>query len=278
MKSFDHQTLASQLLPAMLDAGAALLRHRAAGVTVEQKADLTPVTAADRQAESIVLDALERIAPGLPVIAEEQVSAGVAPAFDAVAFLVDALDGTREFVKGGADFTVNVALVENGIPVFGLLLAPAAGRMFATLGCNRASEALIDPATLVDMGGRMAGQLAYADIHTAEPDEGALRVVSSRSHLAPETERYLARFNVGSRTGIGSSLKFAMIAAGEADLYVRYGPTCGWDTAAGHALLEAAGGEVTDADGAPLRYLASKTSFRNPPFVAWGRPGLIPLR
>ena len=95
MKSFDHQTLASQLLPAMLDAGAALLRHRAAGVTVEQKADLTPVTAADRQAESIVLDALERIAPGLPVIAEEQVSAGVAPAFDAVAFLVDALDGTR---------------------------------------------------------------------------------------------------------------------------------------------------------------------------------------
>lgn len=274
--AFDHSVLAGKLLASMLDAGQALLRHRAAGVAVEHKADRSPVTAADREAEAIVLAGLARAAPDIPVIAEEQVSAGQIPAFQDRAFLVDALDGTKEFIAGGEDFTVNVALVEHGAPVFGLLLAPATGRLFATLGRGRAGEARIPPAAIGSLGGKAASGLAFTAIATSDPDVHGLRVLTSRSHLSPETESYLARFEVAARRGIGSSLKLGLIAAGEADLYVRYGPTSAWDIAAGHAVLVAAGGEVTTPDGAPLRYLQTgATSFLNPPFVAWGRPSLI---
>ena len=271
MPTLDHMTLVNALMPAVLAAGATLLRYRAQGVEVERKADDSPVTAADREAEETVLAALARAAPDVPVIAEEQVAAGRVPVFGNRAFLVDALDGTREFVAGGEDFTVNVGLVEGGVPTFGIVLAPAAGRLFATLGPQRAAEAHVSPAVM-----SAAGPMPeLSDIATTEPDLAALRVLASRSHPAPGTTAFLSKLKVGRMTGVGSSLKFGMVAAGEADVYPRFGPTSAWDTAAGHAVLLAAGGTVTNSEGVPLTYLGSRDSFLNPAFIAWGRASMV---
>lgn len=275
MSEIDHAALARRLMPAVLEAGQCLLRCRAEGVAPEEKGDGSPVSRADREAEAILLAALAQVAPQLPVIAEEAVSAGHIPAFGARAFLVDALDGTKEFLRGGDDFTVNVALVEAGVPTFGIVLAPATGRLFATIGAGRAAAARLPPDRIC-----ATAEPVLADIATADPDRNAVRVVSSRSHRSPQTERFLARFRIGSDERLGSSLKFGLIAAGEADLYPRHGPTSAWDIAAGHAVLGAAGGLVTTPDGAPLRYLdkASMTGaepFLNPHFIAWGRASLM---
>ena len=271
MPPLDHVTLARALMPAVLEAGATLLRYRAQGVEVERKADDSPVTAADRRAEAIVLAALAEAAPGVPVIAEEQVAIGRVPAYGRQAFLVDALDGTREFVAGGDDFTVNVALVEDGVPTFGIVLAPAAGRLFATFAPRRAVETRVAP----DMMSDRRAALEFRDIATTEPDLGALRVLASRSHPAPGTTAFLQKLKVGRMRGVGSSLKFGLVAAGEADIYPRFGPTSAWDTAAGHAVLTAAGGTVTTAQGTPLTYLGTPGGFLNPPFIAWGRAHMI---
>jgi 3'(2'),5'-bisphosphate nucleotidase len=266
----DHGQLVLQLIPAVLAAGEALLRYRAAGVSAEVKSDGSPVSAADREAEDILVAALEAHVPTMPVIAEERVAAGVVPPVTDRAFLVDALDGTREYLAGGDDFTVNVALVERGIPVFGLLLAPALGRLFATLGPSHAVSATFPPASLP------VGQIPpLRDIVTVEPATNALRILTSRSHRSPATDDFLAAFPGASATRIGSSLKFGLIAAGEADIYPRFGPTSAWDIAAGHAVLLAAGGCVTQRDGTPLRYLQRPGDFLNPPFVAWSRPELV---
>lgn len=278
MPNIDHSALARVLMPAVLRAGACLLDHRAQGVTVETKIDGSPVSRADRDAEQIVLDALAAVAPGVPVIAEEAVSAGRIPAFDDVAFLVDALDGTREYIKGGDDFTVNVALVEHGFPVFGILLAPAIGRLFATQGPHRAVAARIAPESLA-----AAGPPQFHDIATVAPGPEGLRVLSSRSHRSAETDEFLSRFRVARQDQLGSSLKFGIIAAGDADFYPRLGPTSAWDIAAGHAILAAAGGIVTRFDGASLTYLdksriGALDPFLNPSFIAWGRPGTIPMQ
>ena len=266
MSALDHAALVQQLMPAMLEAGALVLGYRQAGVATEHKADGSPVSRADREAEQILLDALARVAPGIPVIAEEAVSAGRVPDFTDHAFLVDALDGTREYLAGGDDFTVNIGLVQDGTPCFGLLLAPAIGRLFATLGPNRAAAATFAPA---DMSPALKPVLR--DIATVVPDPRAVRVVMSRSHRSAEAAACLKAFSVGNVQGIGSSLKFGLLAAGEADLYPRFGPTSAWDIAAGHAILLSAGGDVTTADRQPLRYLQRRDSFRNPSFVAWGR-------
>ncbi len=272
----DHASLVLKLMPALLDAGACLLRCRAEGVDAELKGDGSPVSRADREAEAIVLAALAHAAPQVPVIAEESVAAGQIPDFDTAAFLVDALDGTREFLNGGADFTVNIGLVENGVPILGMVLAPASGRLFVTLGPGEAAAALIPPDRL---GAGFEPRLTR--IATAEPDVRALRVVSSRSSRSKETEAFLGRFAVGRDERLGSSVKLGIIAAGEADLYPRFGPTSAWDIAAGHAVLAAAGGTVTRADGQPLVYLdksrlGEREPFLNPAFVAWGRASLIP--
>lgn len=271
----DHSELAASLIPAVLQAGACLLRCRAEGVESERKGDGSPVSRADREAEAIVVAALAQARPGIPVIAEEAVAAGRIPAVSGRAFLVDALDGTKEYLRGGDDFTVNVAVVENGEPVFGLLLAPASGRLFATLGPRRAAAAVIPPDRLAEA---VVPQLT--DIATVEPDPAAIRVVSSQSHRSAETEAFLARLRIGSDERLGSSLKFGLIAAGEADVYPRFGPTNAWDIAAGDAILRAAGGIVTTTAGAALTYLdASRITgpdpFLNPSFIAWGRPGLV---
>lgn len=270
-----HNHLLRQLLPAVLEAGACQLQIRAEGFDAQSKSDGSPVTRADRETEAILTAALGRIAPGVPIIGEEAVNAGSIPAFDDIAFLVDALDGTKEFVRGGDDFTVNVALVRNHVPVFGIVFAPAMGRLFATAGEGQAVQGRIEPA-------RLAGnaQVALKPISTSEPEARGLRVVSSRSARSQATEALLARFAIATDVRMGSSVKFGLIASGEADLYPRLGPTNAWDIAAGHAVLSAAGGTVTNTRGEPLTYLdASRLHapepFLNPSFVAWGRPSLV---
>jgi len=278
MPHLDHVALADRLLPALAAAGALLLDHRRAGVEVEVKADGSPVTIADREAEALLLDALAAAAPGVPVLAEET-SALAEPAADARRlFLVDALDGTREFLAGTDHFTINVALVEDGEPLFGVVLAPAQGRIFATLGARLAVEAPLAPGTAVST----FADLGWRRIATAEPDLAAPRILVSGSRQSSELERFLARARAASVRRLGSSIKFCLLASGEADVYPRFGPTSAWDTAAGHAVLLAAGGLVTTVDGRPLDYAGLAHPFVNPPFIAWGRAtaaaALLPQR
>lgn len=272
MSAFDHEQLAEALLPAVLEAGAIEMRHYAAGVAVESKADASPVTAADREAEAVLLAALSRAAPGLPVVAEEAVSQGRIPAISASFFLVDPLDGTREFINQRGEFTVNVGLIEQGRPVFGMIYAPALAELYVTLGPERAVFVRIAPGD-TDMVLAAHGGM---DICTRPADPAALTAIASRSHLTPETELFLARYRVADRRSAGSSLKFCLLARGEADIYPRLGPTMEWDTAAGHAILAAAGGSVTAPDGTPFTYGKAAEGFRNAHFVAWGTQRPIP--
>jgi 3'(2'), 5'-bisphosphate nucleotidase len=275
MADLDHAALLDRLMGAVLEAGACLLRHKADGVKSEKKSDGSPVSAADREAEDILCRALADAAPEIPVIGEEAVSAGKIPKFERCAFLVDALDGTKEFLAGGDDFTVNIGLVQDGAPVFGIVLAPASGRVFATAGRARAVAGWIEPALL-----GTGAQPVLSAITTAAPDSRGVRVLSSRSHRSAETDQFLEWFTIRDDVRMGSSVKFGIIAAGEADLYPRFGPTSAWDIAAGHAVLAAAGGTVTTPEGLPIVYLdkarmGEREPFLNPPFVAWGRASMV---
>ncbi|GGB39207.1 3'(2'),5'-bisphosphate nucleotidase CysQ [Sphingomonas metalli] len=250
----------------VLDAGARTLAYRDAGVATEIKADESPVTAADRAAEAILLAALARLAPGIPVVAEEEASAGRVPEVDARFFLVDPLDGTREYVRGGDDFTVNVALVERGAPIAGIVYAPARGRLW----CGDVARGVAWRAHLHDgvLGERVALKVRSC--------RGVPVAVASKSHCTPATEAWLKASGCAERVSVGSSLKFALIAGGEADVYPRPGPTMEWDTAAGDAVLRAAGGHTLCLDGHPLTY--AKPRFFNPGFVASGGHPSLPLR
>ena len=246
--------LIDALASTALAAGALVMRFYEAGAPAQTKSDGSPVTEADRAAEALILEALARIAPAVPVVAEEQVAAGLVPASADRFFLVDPVDGTREFVSRNGEFTVNIALVENGVPVAGVVLAPALGRLFAGAG-EDAWEARVS-------------------------DEGSLArtAVGSRSHGSASTQEYLDRFPVERFVSRGSSLKFCLLAAGEADIYPRLSRTMEWDTAAGDAVLRAAGGCVRTLDGASLRYDKRRQSadcdFANPHFVAFGDPAI----
>jgi 3'(2'), 5'-bisphosphate nucleotidase len=266
MTPLEHEHLVRALLPSVLEAGAIEMRYYRSGVAVERKADASPVTAADREAEAVLLAALAHIAPGVPVIAEEAAGRGAVPQVADAFFLVDPLDGTREFINQRDEFTVNVALVRNGKPVFGIVFAPALGDLCATLGPGRAGHAHIMASSSA------AAAVNFTDIHTRRPDLDALVAVASLSHGAADADRFLAPYRVSQRRNAGSSLKFCLLARGEADIYPRVGPTMEWDTAAGHAVLAAAGGSVTELDGAPFVYGKADKGFRNPGFVAWGTP------
>jgi len=247
--------LLDQLTPLIRDAGKVIMDIYATDFDVTKKGDDSPVTQADQKAEAVILAGLANIAPDIPVVAEEAVAAGQVPEVRDRFFLVDPLDGTKEFISRNGEFTVNIALVENGVPVLGLVYAPAIERLFtgaAGLG-----------AWLEDKAGQRA--IACRSV----PAEG-LTVVASRSH-GDETalDAFLNGRKVASRTNAGSSLKLCLVAAGEADLYPRLGRTMEWDIAAGDAVLRAAGGLVTVvADGQPLRY--GKPGFDNPHFAAAG--------
>ena len=253
----NRDALLEGMVAASLEAGLAIWTIFQAGFEVFEKSDASPVTAADTAAEAVILKALAALAPGTPVVAEEEVAAGRIPQVGARFFLVDPLDGTREFVKRGTDFTVNIALVEDRAPTLGVVYAPARSRLFA--GNVTGGQAwTADARPGADAGVRRP-------IRVRSPS-ARLTAVASKSHNTPETEAYLEACGVAERVSIGSSLKFCLVAAGEADLYPRPAPTSEWDTAAGHAVLVAAGGRVFAPDGQPLRY--AKPRFFNPGFVA----------
>jgi 3'(2'), 5'-bisphosphate nucleotidase len=274
MQASEMRQLADGLLGVTLAAARVQMGYFAAGVAVERKADESPVTAADRQSEEIILEGLAKVAPGVPVIAEEAVTAGRIPAIGREFFLVDPLDGTKSFIKGRPSFTINIALVEDGRPTFGLLYAPAMADFYVTLAPTQAANAHLQawesPRTLDETGPKA--------IRTRAPDPNALYALVSQTHLNRPTERFLDGYHVLERRALASSLKFGLMARGEADIYPRVGPTSQWDTAAGHALLVAAGGTVTKLDGAPLLYGDGERGFANPDFVAWGRGPLPRVR
>ena len=256
----DHMRLLQEIGEAAREASEAILHVVRQGFDVETKSDASPVTAADRAAELIILASLARAAPGVPVIAEEEVAAGRIPAHGTTYFLVDPLDGTKEFVRGGDDYTVNIGLIEDDVPTLGVVCAPASGRLYA--GAKDAG------AWVEDRGGkRQINTRARCDSTTA---------VASKSHLNQATVDYLQdAVGTCSFVSVGSSLKFCILAEGDADIYPRASPTREWDTAAGHAVLLAAGGLVDGPDGNPLRY--GKHAFLNHGFVAtsgWKPPRL----
>jgi 3'(2'), 5'-bisphosphate nucleotidase len=256
--------LAEALVPVAIEAGRAILDVRAGHVAVSHKADSSPVTEADRAAEAIILRHLERLAPGAPVVAEEAVEAGRLPAVGREFFLVDPLDGTKEFVKGGDDFTVNIALVRDHVPVMGVVLAPATDTIYAGVLGKGAWTAV--------------GSGAPRPIAVRTPPE-RIDVVASKSHRTPETDDYIARYAVADLVSAGSSLKFCLVAEGKADLYPRMGTTMQWDTAAGDAVLRAAGGTVEAVDGGALLYgpngVEGAAAFRNPWFIAAGKVAIL---
>jgi 3'(2'), 5'-bisphosphate nucleotidase len=228
---------------------------------VRQKADASPVTDADQAAEALILERLRNVAPGIPIIAEEEVAAGRVPDVGDEFFLVDPLDGTKEFIQKRGDFTVNIALVRNRTTVLGVVYAPAKSSLFA-------GNTLTQTAFRSDQNTDTVDEAPRRPIRVRPAPKSGITAVSSRSHSTPETEEYLAKVHVSDRVSVGSSLKFCLVAAGEADLYPRLGPTMEWDTAAGHAVLLAAGGRVWAPGGVPLVY--GKTGFRNPFFIASG--------
>ncbi len=257
------------LLEAMIgaaeEAGRAIYGIYQTGFDVTHKSDQSPVTNADHAAEAIILRGLARHAPGIPVVAEEEVAAGRIPTVGQEFFLVDPLDGTKEFIQRRGDFTVNIALVRDATPILGVVYAPAKSQLFAgNVVEGAAFRSAVDPVS--------AEPALRQPIRVRQPPVEGLIVVASRSHSTPETDAYLQRYTVTDRVPIGSSLKFCLIASGEADLYPRLGPTMEWDTAAGHAVLLAAGGSVFAPGGVPLKY--GKPGFRNSNFIASG--ALVP--
>jgi 3'(2'), 5'-bisphosphate nucleotidase len=237
-------------------AGDAILGVYVTDFKVQDKADATPVTEADKRAEACILEALAALTPDIPVVSEEAAAAGRIPRVGERFWLVDPLDGTREFVSRNGEFTVNIALIEHGQPTLGVVLAPALGRVF---GGARGLGAFAE-----DRGLKRS-------IACRRPPAEGLTVVSSRSHGDREAlEAFLAGRRIASSAFAGSSLKFCLVAAGEADLYPRLGRTMEWDTAAGHAVLVAAGGSVVQISGEDLTY--GKPGFANPHFIAMGLP------
>ncbi|MBM3648822.1 MAG: 3'(2'),5'-bisphosphate nucleotidase CysQ [Alphaproteobacteria bacterium] len=251
-----HQVLRAACTDFARAAAREIMRIYAGDLGERTKADKSPVTDADHVAEAVIVEGLRRLTPGTPVVAEEEMAAGRVPQLDGGPFwLVDPLDGTKEFIKRNGEFTVNIALVEAGQPTLGVVLAPATDTLWrgaAGLGADKS-----------DKGG------AFAAIHTRDAPPQGLTACASRSHaIYSDLDIWFRNNNitVADRVQAGSSLKFCLIAEGRADIYPRFGPTSEWDTAAGHAVLEAAGGEVVTTDGRPLGY--GKPTFRNPHFIA----------
>lgn len=268
MKWLNHLELANALLPSVLQAARIEMHYYETGVAIERKADTSPVTAADREAEAVLLDGLWHAASGVPVVAEESASMGNLPQPGSQFFLVDPLDGTREFTNKCGEFTINVGLVVNCRPVFGLIYAPVPERLFVTIGPTEAVELRL-PRSAVPP--RSLRDCTLRPLRTRTPDTEALIVLESRSHRSAETDQFLEGYRIAAEKRAGSSLKFCLIAAGEADMYPRIGPTKEWDTAAGQAILEAAGGQVTLITGEPLGYGKAGAQYLNPHFVAWAK-------
>jgi 3'(2'), 5'-bisphosphate nucleotidase len=235
-------------------AGVVVMRHYEEGAAARIKADRSPVTDADEEAEKLILAELAQEFPGVPVVAEEEAAAGRIADVGAHFFLVDPVDGTKEFIRRGGEFTVNIGEIQDGVPVAGVVFAPAIGRLFVGAAGEGAFE--LSGGTLKAIAAR-------------KPAPDGLVAVSSKSHPDAQTDALLKTLTIKGHVNAGSSLKFCLVAAGEADIYPRAGKTMEWDTAAGHAVLAAAGGRVTDWDGKPFRY--GKPGFHNGAFIARGK-------
>ena len=251
-------SLTKSLVNLALLAGREIMAIYATDFSPRTKSDLTPVTAADEASERVILEGLARLDPQTPVISEEAAAGGRIPQVGETFYLVDPLDGTKEFVSRNGEFTVNIARIESGAPVVGVVYAPAIGRIFWGDATKGAAE------------GKIARDetIAWKKLLVRPcPGDGAI-VVASRSHRDSATDDYLKTVKVAKLVSAGSSLKFCLIAAGEADLYPRFGRTMEWDTAAGHAVLLAAGGKVLNNEGQPLSYGKRERGFDNPGFIA----------
>ena len=238
------------------EAASEIMRIYAGDHGVRDKDDRSPVTDADHAAEAVILAGLRKLTPDAVIIAEEEVAAGRIPSLDGKAFwLVDPLDGTKEFIKRNGEFTVNIALVENGRPILGIVLAPATETLW------RGAKGL--------GAEKREGKGAITPMKTSPPPPEGLTARASRSHgTFSDLDIWFRNNNltVANRVEAGSSLKFCLIAEGKADIYPRFGPTMEWDTGAAQGVLEAAGGEVVTVDGQPLLY--GKPRFANPHFIA----------
>ena len=250
----DLETLAQALEPIVRSAGAKIMEIHDEDPDADFKSDGSPVTEADRAAEAIILPALAQLAPDIVVISEENDTSHSLKAPHRY-FLVDPLDGTKEFLKrdGKGNFTVNIALIENRVPIMGIVYAPALDRLFVGIDGKGATEKSADTSTTLSI--------------RIPPASGALAVASA-SHRDDATNKWLANHDIANTVSIGSSLKFCLVAAGEADVYPRFGPTMEWDTGAGDAVLRAAGGHVTHLDDSVFLY--GKPDYRNDAFIAWG--------
>jgi 3'(2'), 5'-bisphosphate nucleotidase len=261
--------LAEQHLDALTEivarASAATLATPFHSVASRIKTDLTPVTAADEASEALIVEGLAHLLPGVPVIAEEgaarQLPTSIGPSF----VIVDPLDGTREFLAGRDEFTVNIGIVTHGVPIAGLIAAPARGLLWRGI-VGRGAERL-----QLRIGSGEAKAYGRTPIHT-RPAPSRLTVATSRSHLDEATEDFLARLPLAERYLCGSSVKFCYLAQGDADVYPRLSPTREWDVAAGCAILAAAGGLVTTPQGGPLPFGRLKEKFLVPGFIALGDP------
>ena len=253
--------LARRFAEICLEAAVPVMEVYASDFTAEQKEDRSPVTEADRRAEAIILERLADYLPGVPVLAEESFEAGVRPVVKDRFLLVDPVDGTKEFIKKNGEFTINIALIENGVPVAGCVYAPALDRIF--LGGDTALAGAARP-------GSTLAEAALSPITVRTPPQGGKTAVMSRSHADETTKAFAQSQGVTETVSAGSSLKFCRVAEGAADLYPRFAPTMEWDTGAGHAVLAAAGGAVTNPDGTPFRYAKTEAGYKNGPFVAWG--------
>lgn len=253
VRSEDYARLAAAARRLALEAGRTIMTFYREGTAVETKADSTPVTGADRAADGLIVAGLQAATPDIPVISEESTSTGPAPAGGRF-WLVDPLDGTREFIARTGEFTVNIALIEDGRPVLGVLHAPVQDETYVADGLGQAV--------------RIVGDGRPQAIRARQVPARGPAVVASRLHRDAETDRYIANLRPDRIESAGSALKFGLLARGEADIYPRFGRTMEWDTAAGQAILEAAGGHVRDLNGRELSY--GKAGFVNPPFVACG--------
>jgi 3'(2'), 5'-bisphosphate nucleotidase len=259
------RALVEGLTRAVAEAAQTILAIGRDAIDVRSKANATPVTAADERSQSLLLEAVAKLMPGVDVVAEEMASLPALPGDPFV--LIDPLDGTKEYVAGSSEYTVNLAVVAGGRPVAGIVAVPAESMLYRGLA-GRGAERL-------PLGAGRIGQPQQIRTRAA-PGDGLVGTVS-RSHLDHQTVALLERLGVTRRLPCGSSLKFCRIAEGAADIYPRLATTCEWDVAAGHALVEAAGGAVTGPMGTPFRYGNAMAHYRVDAFIAWGDPALIPV-
>ncbi len=259
--------LLGPLTDLVIRAGAAILAVNRSAMKVDGKFDGSPVTEADLAADHIIGDGLARLAPRIPSLSEERVQLAQLP-YKGSFFLIDPLDGTKEFVAGRNEFTVNLALVSHGTPLLGIVGAPALGLIWRGI-VGRGAERLT-------ISGGAAPRVEPINTRPCPPRGSPWTVAVSRSHGDDRTEAFIAARSGAVRAVLGSAVKFGRVAEGGVDVYPRLSPTCEWDVAAGHAVVTAAGGRITDSKGAPLHFGLGAKDFIVPEFIAWGDPSAAP--